>query len=62
MDTKPPLPLPNPFVEIGVWKQVMQINQHICRKMEQLTKMNQGSLEEKEVWIITFYAIKNALS
>ena len=49
MHTKPPLPLPNPFVEIGVWKQVMQINQHICRKMEQLTKMNQGSLEEKEV-------------
>ncbi|XP_015768561.1 PREDICTED: uncharacterized protein LOC107347193 [Acropora digitifera] len=49
MDTRSPLPLPNSYVEIGVWKQVMQINQHICGKMEQFTKMNQGSIDEREI-------------
>ncbi|XP_074606093.1 uncharacterized protein LOC141859082 isoform X3 [Acropora palmata] len=49
MDTRSPLPLPNSYVEIGVWKQVMQINQHICGKMEQFTKMNQGSIDEREM-------------
>lgn len=48
LDTRSPLPLPNTYVETGVWKQVMQINQHICGKMEQLTKMNQGSVDERE--------------
>ncbi|XP_067044140.1 uncharacterized protein [Acropora muricata] len=49
MDTRSPLPLPNSYVEIGVWKQVMQINQHNCGKMEQFTKMNQGSIDEREM-------------
>lgn len=52
MDTRPPLPLPNQYAGIGVWKQIIQVNQHICHKMEHLTQMNQGSSDKKEVWII----------
>ncbi|XP_020622677.1 uncharacterized protein LOC110060261 isoform X2 [Orbicella faveolata] len=41
--TKPSLPPPDQYIEIGLWRQVMQINQQICRKMEELDKMDKNS-------------------
>jgi len=41
--TKPTLPLPEQYVEIGLWRQVMQINQQICCKMEELDNMEENS-------------------
>ena len=36
MKTKPSLSLPDQYIEIGLWRQVMKINQQLCQKMEQL--------------------------
>lgn len=36
MKTKPSLSPPDQYVEIGLWRQVMKINQQLCQKMEQL--------------------------
>lgn len=41
--TKPSLSPPDQYIEIGLWRQVMQINQQICRKMEELDKMEENS-------------------
>lgn len=41
--TKPSLSPPNQYIEIGLWRQVMQINQQICRKMEELDNMEGNS-------------------
>ena len=41
MKTKPSLAPPEKYVEIGLWRQVMQVNQQICRKMELLNKMEE---------------------
>ncbi|XP_073246406.1 uncharacterized protein [Porites lutea] len=34
--TKPSLSPPDQYIEIGLWRQVMKINQQLCQKMEQL--------------------------
>lgn len=39
--TKPSLAPPEKYVEIGLWRQVMQVNQQICRKMELLNKIEE---------------------
>lgn len=36
MKTKPFLSPPDQYIEIGLWRQVMKINQQLCQKMEQL--------------------------
>jgi len=41
--TKPSLSPPDQYIEIGLWRQVMQINQQICCKMEELDKMDKNS-------------------
>ncbi|XP_068760917.1 uncharacterized protein [Montipora capricornis] len=46
--TRPSLPIPIQYVEIGLWKQVMQINQQICHQMEEMDKMDLGSSDKKK--------------
>lgn len=41
---KPSLAPPDQYVEMGLWRQVMQVNQQICQEMEQLDK----KLEEND--------------
>lgn len=41
---KPSLAPPDQYVEMGLWRQVMQVNQQICQEMEQLEK----KLEEND--------------
>ena len=49
MKTKPSLNPPDQYIEIGLWRQVMQINQQISRKMEELDKMEENSPDISEV-------------
>ena len=44
MKIKPSLAPPDQYVEMGLWRQVMQVNQQICQEMEQLDK----KLEEND--------------
>ncbi|XP_078348877.1 uncharacterized protein LOC144633854 isoform X2 [Oculina patagonica] len=46
--TKPSLSPPDQYVDIGLWRQVMQINQQICRTMEELDKMEEDSADDSE--------------
>ena len=48
MKTKPSLSPPDQYVEIGLWRQVMQINQQICRTMEELGKMEEDGPDDSE--------------
>ena len=47
--TKPSLSPPDQYIEIGLWRQVMQINQQICRKMEELDKMEENRSDMSKV-------------
>ena len=47
--TKPSLNPPDQYIEIGLWRQVMQINQQISRKMEELDKMEENSPDISKV-------------
>ncbi|KAL9956924.1 hypothetical protein ACROYT_G038485 [Oculina patagonica] len=49
--TKPSLSPPDQYVDIGLWRQVMQINQQICRTMEELDKMEEDSADDSEACI-----------
>lgn len=44
MKIKPSLAPPDEYVKLGLWRQVMQVNQQICQEMEQLDK----KLEEND--------------
>ena len=44
MKIKPSLAPPDQYVEMGLWRQVMQVNQQICQEIEQLDK----KLEEND--------------
>lgn len=50
MKVKPSLPLPEQYVEIGLWRQVMQMNQKVCHKMEGLEKVEGSFPDDTEVW------------
>ena len=45
------LPLPNRYIEIGLWKQVIQVNQQVCRRMDQLEKIQEHFAGNVEVYI-----------
>ena len=49
MKIKPSLSPPEQYIETGLWRQVMQVNQQICRKMEDLDKMEEKSPHDSEV-------------
>lgn len=49
MKVKPSLPLPEQYVEIGLWRQVMQMNQKVCHKMEELEKVEGSFPDDTEV-------------
>ncbi|XP_031554230.1 uncharacterized protein LOC116291229 [Actinia tenebrosa] len=43
LTTNPSLPIPERYCEMGLWKQIMQVNQHVWRLMESLEEQDVGS-------------------
>ena len=62
MKTKPSLAPPDQYVEIGLWKQVMQVNQQICHKMELLDKIAEQDCPDKSEVLLYNCELSNFFS